>query len=180
MKRIALLFIFCQLLFSCSQSDDNNGTNPEDSAENYQVFFEDSKLMLSPSESHQGLDLEVTFGNKLVFKFLNFEDPLPDFVDDEQTTIVYFEMDPDVTEFKIEAKDFDEANAVIGVGASIRIIEKITEGAIIGTKISENEWKIDLDVSSKNEEIDIEINASTSANFTKSTFEGIWMPIYTY
>jgi len=180
MKKTALLFILCHLLFSCSQSDDDNAEDPEDSIENYQVFFEDSNLVLSPAERNQGLDLEVTTGNNLVFKFLNFEDPLPDAVDDEQTTIVYFEIDPETTEFKIEEEDFDGAKAVIGVGASTRFIEKITEGSITGTKISENEWKIDLDVSSINEEIDIEITATTSANFTKSTFEGIWMPIYTY
>lgn len=75
MKKTSLLFIFCFLLFSCNQSDDNHGEDPEDSAENYQTFFDNSKLTLSPAEPPQRLDLEVTMGNKLVFKFLNFEIP---------------------------------------------------------------------------------------------------------
>jgi len=180
MKKTSLLFIFCFLLFSCNQSDDNHGEDPEDSAENYQTFFDNSKLTLSPTELPQRLDLEVTTGNKLVFKFLNFEDPLPDAVDDEQTTIVYFEIDPEATKFKLEGEDFNEANAVIGLGASIRILKKISEGSITGIKISENEWRIDLDVSAIDEETDIKITATTSANFTQSAFQGIWMPIYTY
>jgi len=66
------------------------------------------------------------------------------------------------------------------LGASIRILKKISEGSITGIKISENEWRIDLNVSAIDEETDIKITAKTSANFIQSAFQGIWMPIYTY
>jgi len=178
MKKI--LFLLALIIVTACSNDDEVKDPENTTAENYHSFFENSQLILNSGENPEQINLELATGNKLVFKFLKYEDPYPEYVDDEQTTIVYFEVDPDASEFRLEKDDFNDANAAIGLGGQIRIIERITEGSITGTKISDNEWEIALDVSTMNEEINYEITAEASTSFNKSTFEGIWMPIYTY
>lgn len=102
MKKILLLFAI-SILAACSNNDEAKDPEPSD-AENYHSFFENSKLILSPAEMSQGLDLEVATGDKLVFKFLKYEDPEEIIADDEQTTIVYFEVGAGATEFKLQKK----------------------------------------------------------------------------
>ena len=43
--------------------------------------------------------------------------------------------------------NFDEANAVIGSSASVSYIKYITDGEITGTKISDEEWQVTINVS---------------------------------
>ena len=154
-----------------------------ESLENYHAFFENSKLQIEPEEeSHvntESLSIDVVTGAKLVFKLLTYDDPEETVADDELTKIVYFEIDPNATEFTLNSDNFEEANAVIGLSASFSYIKQITTGEITGTKISDEEWQVAIDVSTGGEEEQFNITVEESkTGFNNSTYEDVWMPIY--
>ncbi|MGB3774475.1 MAG: hypothetical protein WA951_04395, partial [Leeuwenhoekiella sp.] len=110
MKKI-FTFIVLALLISCS--NDDNGNQPIAETIYHQVFFENSKLVISPDRFPEQLKLDVVTGDKLVFKFLRYEDPSSQLIDDENIAIVYFEIDSNATEFKLDKNNFNNANALI-------------------------------------------------------------------
>ncbi|WP_298246773.1 hypothetical protein [uncultured Christiangramia sp.] len=152
-------------------------TNDE-SLENYHAFFENSRLQIDVISDSNDLKMDVKPGNKLVFKLLQYEDPIPEAVDDEITRIVYFEVDPNANNFLINSDNFSEYNVVTGISGSISNITYVEQGEIVGEKLNDNEWKIGLNTSAVTE-TDININVDqTETIFTKSTYEDVWMPIY--
>lgn len=156
----------------------------EESLENYQAFFENSKLQIEPEEeghvNTESLDIDVIAGEKLVFKLLTYDDPEETVADDEITKIVYFEIEPEVTEFTLDPNNFQEANAVIGLSSSTSFIKPIENGEISGTKISDEEWQVEIkaSVGEEGESFFIMVEESTKV-FNRSTYEDVWMPIYT-
>jgi len=152
-------------------------TNDE-SLENYHAFFENSRLQIDAIPDSNDFEMDVKPGNKLVFKLLQYEDPIPEAVDDEITRIVYFEVDPNANNFLINSDNFSEYNVVTGISGSISNITYVEQGEIVGEKLNDNEWKIGLNTSAVTE-TDININVDqTETIFTKSTYEDVWMPIY--
>ena len=149
-----------------------------ESAENYQAFFENSELQIDAIPDSNDLEIDVKTGNKLVFKLLQYEDPIPEVADDETTRIVYFEVDADATEFLINSENFSEYKVVTGLSASIANIKYVEQGEIAGEKINDNEWKISLNTSAVTENgINIKVDQAETI-FVKSTYEDVWMPIY--
>jgi len=152
-------------------------TNDE-SLENYHAFFENSRLQIDAIPDSNDFEMDVKPGNKLVFKLLQYEDPIPEAVDDEITRIVYFEVDPNANNFLVNSDNFSEYNVVTGISGSISNITYVEQGEIVGEKLNDNEWKIGLNTSAVTE-TDININVDqTETIFTKSTYEDVWMPIY--
>ncbi|MCB7481709.1 hypothetical protein [Christiangramia sediminis] len=154
-----------------------------ESLDNYHAFFENSKLQIEPDENadsyNELLKIDVLGGEKLVFKLLQYQNPNEMVADDEVTKIVYFEIDPADTEFTLNPDNFDEAKAVIGSSASVSYIKYITEGEITGTKISDEEWQIAVNVSAGDEEEQFNTTVEESkTSFTKSIYEDVWMPIF--
>ncbi len=154
-----------------------------ESLENYHAFFENSQLQIkAEEESHvntESLDIDVVMGDKLVFKLLTYEDPEETVADDEITRIVYFEIDPEATEFTLNPDNFEEANAIIGLLSSTSFIKPIESGEITGSKISGNEWQVEVKaaVGEEGETFSIQVEEAKKA-FNKSTYEDVWMPIY--
>ncbi|QYA25064.1 hypothetical protein G3I01_05920 [Gramella sp. MT6] len=154
-----------------------------ESLENYHAFFENSKLQIEPEEeSHvntESLEIDVVAGEKLVFKLLTYDDPEETVADDEITRIVYFEIDPGATEFTLNPDNFEDANAIIGLLSSASFIKPIETGEITGTKISDDEWKVEVKaaVGEEGETFGIKIEEDEKS-FTRSTYEDVWMPIY--
>lgn len=157
-----------------------------ESLENYHAFFENSKLKIeTEEESHvntESLKIDVVTGDKIVFKLLTYDDPEETVADDELTKIVYFEIDPEITEFTLSPDNFEAANAIIGLSASFSFIKYIKAGQIKGQKISENEWKLEVDVSTGDDETQFYIEVKEpEIIFSISTYEDVWMPIsYTH
>jgi len=155
----------------------------DESLENYHAFFENSKLQIeAEDESHvntESLEIDVVTGGNLVFKLLTYDDPEETVADDELTKIVYFEIDPEATEFTLNSDNFEEARAVIGLSASISFIKFIESGEITGTKISNDIWEVEVNVSVGEEDESFSIQVQESkTDFNKSTYEDVWMPIY--
>ena len=150
----------------------------DESLENYHAFFENSRLQIDAISDTNDLEMDVKPGNKLVFKLLQYEDPIPEAVDDEITRIVYFEVDPNANSFLITSDNFSEYKVVTGISGSISNISFVEQGKIVGEKLNDNEWKISLNTSAVTEN-DINFNVDqTETIFTKSTYEDVWMPIY--
>ena len=154
-----------------------------ESLENYHAFFENSKLQIeAEDESHvntKSLEIDVITGEKFVFKLLIYEDPEETVADDEITRIVYFEIDPEGTKFTLNSDNFEEAKAVIGLSASTSYIKPIQSGEITGTKISNDIWEVEVNVSVGEEDESFSIQVQESkTDFSKSTYEDVWMPIY--
>lgn len=154
-----------------------------ESLENYHAFFENSELEITPfanSYFNSNLkDIDVVQGDKLVFKLLTHDEGSEQVADDELTKIVYFEVDPEATEFTLNTDNFEEANALIGFSASDKIIRRVTKGEITGTKISDNEWEVEVDVASGEEDESPFIEMQEpKQSYNKSTYEDVWEPIY--
>ncbi|MCH4822664.1 hypothetical protein ML462_05710 [Gramella lutea] len=154
-----------------------------ESLENYQAFFENSMLQMEAEEeghvNTESLEIDVVAGEKLVFKLLTYDDPEETIADDEITKIVYFEIDPEATEFTLDPDNFEEANAVIGLSASTSFIKPIENGEISGTKISNEEWQVEIKASVGEEGDSFFIKVEESKKvFNRSTYEDVWMPIY--
>lgn len=154
-----------------------------ESLENYHAFFENSQLKLeAEDESHvntESLKLDVIPGDKIVFKLLTYDDPEETVADDEVTKIVYFEIDPEVTEFTLNPDNFEAANAVIGVVTNSSYIKPIESGEIIGAKISDNEWQVEINVAAGEESESFYLQIQESKRgYNRSTYEDVWMPIY--
>ena len=148
------------------------------SLENYHAFFENSRLQIDAIQDSNDLEMDVKSGNKLVFKLLQYEDPIPEAVDDEITRIIYFEVDANANKFLINSDNFSEYKVVTGISGSIANITVVEQGEIVGEKLNDNEWKISLNTSAVTE-TGININVDqTETIFTKSTYEDVWMPIY--
>jgi len=150
----------------------------DESLENHHASFENSRLQIDAISDSNDLEMDVKPGNKLVFKLLQYEDPIPEAVDDEITRIVYFEVDTNANRFLINSDNFSEYKVVTGISGSISNITFVEQGEIVGEKLNDNEWKISLNTSAVTE-TDININVDqTETIFTKSTYEDVWMPIY--
>ncbi|WP_298526691.1 hypothetical protein [uncultured Christiangramia sp.] len=150
----------------------------DESLENYHAFFENSRLQIDALPDSNDLEMDVKPGNNLVFKLLQYEDPIPEAIDDEITRIVYFEVDANANSFLINSDNFSEYKVVTGISGSISNITYVEQGEIVGEKLNDNEWKISLNTSAVTE-TDININVDqTETIFTKSTYEDVWMPIY--
>jgi hypothetical protein len=150
----------------------------DESLENYHAFFENSRLQIDAISDSNDLEMDVKPGNNLVFKLLQYEDPIPETIDDEITRIVYFEVDVNANSFLINSDNFSEFKVVTGISGSISNITVVEQGEIVGEKLNDNEWKISLNTSAVTE-TDININVDqTETIFTKSTYEDVWMPIY--
>jgi len=150
----------------------------DESLENHHAFFENSRLQIDAIPDTNDLEMDVKPGNKLVFKLLQYEDPIPEAVDDEITRIVYFEVDTNANRFLINSDNFSEYKVVTGISGSIANITVVEQGEIVGEKLNDNEWKISLNTSAVTE-TGININVEqTETIFTKSTYEDVWMPIY--
>ena len=78
----------------------------DESLENYHAFFENSRLQIDAIQDSNDLEMDVKTGNKLVFKLLQYEDPIPEAVDDEITRIIYFEVDANANKFLINSDNF--------------------------------------------------------------------------
>lgn len=151
-----------------------------ESVENYHAFFENSKLQIDSNANSENLEIDVKTGDKLVFKLLQYEDPIAEVADDELTKILYFEVDADATEFIINSDNFSEYNAVIGMSSSIAIIRYVNQGEITGEKMNDNEWKLSLNTAfdAEGDQTNISLE-ETETIFTRSSYEDVWMPIYT-
>lgn len=155
----------------------------EEYPQNYHAFFENSKLRIRPDRNaraeYELLDIDVLEGEKLVFKLLTYSEGGPE-IDDEETYIVYFEIDQEATEFTLNSDNFQAANAVIGNSASMRLIKYVTKGEINGKKISDDEWQLDVNVSA--DEIAgkymMELEEPDGKTYNRSTYIDVWMPIY--
>jgi len=129
------------MLSSCS-SDDNI---PTDISSYY--FKPDSKITVS-TENNQTF-ANIVNGQNLVFKFELNKTDNPDIQDDEYSERLIFEIDPSLTEFTYNAEDILQANAYFNQYCFCADTSSIpiNSGTIQGTKISRDDWLIDLNIS---------------------------------
>jgi len=101
------------------------------------------------------LDAEIIAGDRLVFYYLETAGDKFDTItgarlaDSGYKKGLLFAIDSGKTEFKLENADFNMASAKLGFYSGANPLSgyhDVTDGTIEGVKISETEWKIDLDI----------------------------------
>jgi len=100
-------------------------------------------------------DAKIISGDKLVFYYLETAGDKIDTItgarlaDSGYKKALLFAIDTDKTEFKLEIADFNMASAKLGFYSGANPFSgyhNVTRGTIEGVKISNTEWKIDLDI----------------------------------
>lgn len=141
MKKTALLFLACLLLFSCSKSDD--GENPENT--DY-IVYQNSSLVINETEN--GTFIEVGEGDKLVFEYKYSTEGRPEIADDEFNEVVYFELDQNTGDFTLDQGDFEASRTFLGrfCFCGNTGFFQVTSGFIEGEKTGDLRWNVTLDV----------------------------------
>ncbi len=100
-------------------------------------------------------DAKIIAGDRLVFYYLETAGDKFDTItgarlaDSGYKKGLLFAIDSDKTEFKLENADFNMASAKLGFYSGANPFSgyhNVTDGTIEGVKISDTEWKIDLDI----------------------------------
>lgn len=143
MKNSALIFI-CFIGISCSNDDVNK-------AEYSFEFVENSGLTINTvDESYMKYGV-IEEGGKTVFKYRYTAEDDEQIADDEYSEYIYFEIEPDVTNFLIEDEGLIDAKVTLtkacfcffGYDSEKDVAPK---GSISGEKRSDNQWEIELNV----------------------------------
>lgn len=166
MKFSASVFLMALLCFSCSSSDsepdktsvapiDETATKEETEEENTPTeetkpyYYENASIAFETNSSGNETS-EIKEGTNLVFYYYKFYNPYsdPSIADDEYTEELIFKISQDATSFRIEKEDFPDALAKFRLGSNQPEsgFHEVTDGFIEGTKISETEWTINLNI----------------------------------
>lgn len=140
------LFIMALLLFtSCSEDDVVDVSENDDIEGNEEFKFYESRSIRS-----MGVDFAtIEDGGNLVFEYFLIADENPSIADDEYSERIIFEILPDTEEFSFSDDDLINSSAFFDKYCFCLIEGSIpiTEGVISGTKLSNTEWQISIDIS---------------------------------
>jgi len=138
MKNTLFVLVFSFILLSC-----NSNTN--ESSKEYS-FTENSQLTLDAQEPHPFI--KIVSGENLVFKYYFQKEDNENIADDEYSEAIFFEIDTDLEHFSYTDQDLTSINTYfnkycfcIREGST-----PITKGTIVGNKIDNSTWDIDLDI----------------------------------
>lgn len=167
MKLINILFsgFLSLILLSCSASDDINIQDAQF------IVYPNSSIKVTEADDRRNLD--VVNGDKLVFAYTFDEPGDPDIADSGYSHYLYFELDKDTEDFKLNSDDFQivKANFRRSCFCVYTDFRKIENGEINGKKTGNMTWKVTFDVNTlieENEEIVTEIKMSDSGTFRPS------------
>ncbi|NAS31943.1 hypothetical protein GTQ40_13230 [Flavobacteriaceae bacterium R38] len=146
MRTSFLLFLTICIFFSCSSDDDGIQSNLPGEIE--LTFTENSRVQILNNPNIAPLLVEVTDGDLLVFNYSRSDGFDNSIADDEIDELIVFEVDPNSNSFSYSGQDFIDNNAYysrscfcLPVGAV-----QIQTGTISGTRISNQEWSIVINV----------------------------------
>lgn len=138
------VLLVCIIMFSCS----NDGV----SGEKYEYhFFSDSELTINAFENSYMKYGVVSEGDKIVFKYYYKAKDEEQIADDEYSEFIYFEIDSSLNNFEITDEALTTAKVVL-TKSCFCFFQDAPEknvaptGIISGEKLSDNQWKITLNV----------------------------------
>lgn len=158
-----MLFIAAILLYSC-EKDDDTGENcidnnpeflpapiPEEGIHSLH-FYSNSEI--KTIEESGFTFSHITSGSKTVFKYQYSIDPEEWIADDEYAEEILFEIEPGIDAFLISGSDLKRSTALFGQYCFCTWAGNIpiTTGCIKGEKINDEEWKIDINISSEKDD----------------------------
>ncbi len=139
MRKLCLLILL--VAFSCS---DNNGDRYSFS------FTEDSLLEIVQNEGSYMLWANVTNGDNLVFQYEFHAEDDENIADDEYSEFIKFELNPDLTEFEYDTTELSNIKLTLTQSCFCGFFDEEKDmppvGTISGTKLSQNRWLINIDV----------------------------------
>ena len=156
MKYFSTLFVALLWLSSCGDiciedlaEDKNHGsiTNQESDVENYEFkFYRNTSLQITEEEHYRSL--RFAEGANLVFECRYTYEDNPDVADDEYSETIFFEVNPEVSQFTISDSELKDSKAMFGISCYCfdRSYYHIENGTIKGVKTGENEWEIAIEV----------------------------------
>jgi hypothetical protein len=146
MKTINSLLLLFLVLSSCSKDDIR--------IESFE-FFENSTIITESFGDTQFPTIEN--GENLVFDYEIFTESGDErVIDDEVSTSIIFEINPDLNSFEFINQELEEVNCYFLVfNSEFSIIEQVSQGTIMGNQIDNNSWKIDIDITIDTKEINV-------------------------
>lgn len=141
MKTITAVFLFVLLTTSCKKSPFSDCT-PEKFAYNLLV---DKKISVPPGPPSQ---VSIENGDKLVFNYTHTYRDCKNISDDEGSEILVFEISKTDNSFDVSGAALSTINCYSQASCFCGNINAIaiTGGRIKGTKVAENRWMIDANV----------------------------------
>lgn len=145
MNKYFLLILSCLILTSCSKDDNVNDPNY------LYEYSNDSELTITYYQNSYMKRGEVSQGDKVVFKYTYTAEDDKEIADDEYTEFIYFEIDSALDEFLLEGDALESANLILAKSCfcyfpydSDKDVAPV--GSISGEKLSDNTWKVNVDV----------------------------------
>ncbi|WP_343486247.1 hypothetical protein [Allomuricauda sp. d1] len=145
------------LLSSCTTSDTEN-VEVENRLDTLQEELSnpDDDIIVESFNLHKNSSIAlddygfayITTGKKLVFEYSYYLDPAPSWVDDENTEIIVFEVDPALENFVFQNSDLISSSTFF-TNLCFCIVDKsiaIENGKIQGLNVGTDVWELDINV----------------------------------
>lgn len=159
MRKVILLIITIALtITSCSNNDDTINKkettivgNPNQTGTANYFYYVNSKLEIIDQENSYINWANIKNGNNLVFEYHFIADDDEQIADDEYSETIRFEINPTLDEFTYTDNSLENINTTLTKYCFcwFQLSDSKSaksKGTIHGKKVSENEWKINLDI----------------------------------
>ncbi|MBD0824838.1 hypothetical protein [Aestuariibaculum marinum] len=146
MKRyIYLLFILTNCFLSCNNDDDENDCHPETILSNWNTQKE---IVIEFDTEFNRNNYNIVDGNKLLFEYNHIGAQCDHIIDDEWQENLVFQIENTSVAFEYIDNDLLLTNCYYQqLGAWVNHNQyQVKNGTIKGEKLSENEWKIIVNV----------------------------------
>ena len=150
-----LRFAFVVCLFTMMIASCKKGNKKDCPYETFEYHFKNNAkvdtLSVPPGSASAFLAVNIGSGTKRVFSYKEVYTVCPEMTDGVSSRVVYFEIDPLVTHFIFAGDDLQAARCYYQYGNVLYSPGGYTPGGSIeGTKINEQQWKVDLNLALKN------------------------------
>lgn len=145
-----IIIILALVCIGCSDDDKDEGIFRETF-----VFFENSSIVLETYDDSQFAFIRA--GENLVFDYGKFSDPSENIADDESSSRLIFEISPTLDSFEFTNQELNDINCYFyGANSEFTSIAEVNQGSIIGNKIDDNSWEIEINVTVGTSEIKVD------------------------
>jgi hypothetical protein len=141
----------CEILNNCIDNDTSFHPIKIQNYNEYKFTFQKNSQIHIYSDGGKINNAAIEDGNSLVFEYSYIYNDKPGIADDEYSENIKFEVEPDSSCFLISDDILNSSTAVFGKSCFCADYgyHWITGGCIKGSKISENEWQIDMNITAE-------------------------------
>jgi hypothetical protein len=157
MKSKLLFLLLAITIIACSDNSSKKTTELR--------FYENSSIEVL--ENVDVFVVTIGSGNNMVFEYQFQIDPEPGIADSGYSEKILFEINSSLSEFSLSDTELKSIKAYYRQSCFCENTEsvEINSGSILGSKINENRWMIDINVNIKLSEFNDPVNKQVSGVF---------------